>query len=138
MKTLALSIGLLFSLAQLQAVTLAPNKMTGLFFNRYYVSEEQKAEDIKEGRIVVEGDIESLDNLSFEAVEAEIVLPNGETYKSALYLKDFELRIKIKDEFKVIGLVIEKRIALVASVQATAKIEDGFYVLQLSLSTLDL
>ncbi len=137
MKTLALSIGMLFSLAQLHANPTPQNKISGLFFDRYYVTEENKQEDILERRIVLECDVETLDAFrNFEAIEVQVILPNGETIKSALYLKDFELKIKVKDELLSIGVVIEKRVALLASVQANTQIEDGRHLLQLSLATL--
>jgi len=137
MKTLALSIGMLFSLAQLNADPLPLNKISGLFFDRYYMAEESKVEDIQERRIVLECDIESIDSFqNFEAVEVEVVLPSGAITKSSVYLKDFELKIKVEDELISIGVILEKRVALLAGVQANSHIVDGHFVLRLSLATL--
>lgn len=135
MKNLGRCIGMLLALQSIYAAESLNSRVSGLFFDETFTKENIKADEQSDGRIGVDCDIDSLEAFeSFKTTEVSVVLPDGEKIKSSLYLKDQELKIKVNDDFVVIGSVLKIRAALFAHVTAEAYIEDAKYVLLLKLS----
>ena len=131
MKKIILSIGLLLTLNSLHAGEAIKAELSGVYFLRHFIS---SPEDKTLSRILVECDIESTDSfLSFQVLEAEVVLEDGKIIKSPLYLNEQRLQVKIEDKLVNIGVIIEKLATLDANLTVEARLEENAYTLVIKL-----